>query len=447
MLSAIVQGLRGRRRRSSDLIEEALRRADEAAAADVFTLRFDAAARKLARAADAAREAGGVQPYLGIPITVKDNIDLAGLATTAGSMLLRDAAPAPKDAEVVRRLRDAGFIVLGRTNMTEFAFSGLGLNPHYGTPRNPAFPAADRIPGGSSSGAAVSVALGIAAFSIGTDTGGSIRVPAALCGLVGFKPTAARVNQRGVLPLSPTLDSLGVIAKSVDCCASAFTIIAESVETDLQLPPSLKGVRLAVIDNYVSKGIEAQVASSFERAVDQLSQAGAIITRLKIPALDGIPGMHAKGTLSGTEAFAWHCDHIAANAGAYDPRVLERIKAGSSMSADEYVELQANRRRFIADVEAQARDFDALLAPTVPVIAPRITDLAAEESYFACNALMLRGPSIVNLFDGCAISIPCQEAGRPPVGLSLIGLGGRDRVLLGLAGAAEAVISPPHIRR
>lgn len=446
MLSEIVQDLGGRKRRSSDLIEDALRRANEAAAAHVFTVRFDADARRLAKAADAAREAGGATPYLGIPITVKDNIDLSGLATTAGSTLLRDAAPASRDAEVVRRLRNAGFIIVGRTNMTEFAFSGLGLNPHYGTPRNPAFPTEVRIPGGSSSGAAVSVALGIAAFSIGTDTGGSIRIPAALCGLVGFKPTAARVNQRGVLPLSTTLDSLGVIAKSVACCEAAFTIIAESAEAQLQAPTSLKGAHLAVIENYVVKGIEGEVATSFERAVDRLSQAGAVITRLKIPALNGIPGMHANGTISGAEAFAWHRDYIATNADAYDPRVLSRIKAGSSMSAADYATLQANRRRLIADVEAQTRDFDALLAPTVPVIAPPTADLATDERYFACNALMLRGPSVVNLIDGCAISIPCQEPGRPPVGLSLIGLGGRDTALLGLAGAAEAVISPPHIR-
>lgn len=445
MLGNIASGLAGRTVRSSELVDDALRRADQPNAAHVFTDRFDAAARSLALAADAARDAGAASPYLGVPITIKDNLDLGGLPTTAGSTILRKAAPAMADANVVRRLRGEGFIVLGRTNMTEFAFSGLGLNPHYGTPRNPAFPTEERIPGGSSSGAAVAVALDIAAFSIGTDTGGSVRIPAALCGLVGFKPTATAVDRHGVLPLSTTLDTVGIIAKSVACCASAFAIMSGLEHTPAPPRLSLQGARLAVIDNFVFDRIEDYVAACFERALERLARAGATITRLKIPELDRIREMHAHGTLSGAEAYAWHRDHIARDASGYDPRVLSRIAAGASMSAADYITLHERRRRLIADVGVRAQDFDALLAPTVPVIAPLLADLATDERYHASNALMLRNPVIVNLFDGCAISIPCQEPGQAPVGLSVIGLGGTDEQLLRLTAAVEPILRPASV--
>jgi aspartyl-tRNA(Asn)/glutamyl-tRNA(Gln) amidotransferase subunit A len=439
MLHDLVQDLARNTTRSIDLLEAGYRKADEPAAAAVFTLRLDADARRRAAAADALRAAGGGTLYLGIPITIKDNFDLAGHPTTAGSVFLRDAPVADQDAEAVRRLRDAGFIVMGRTNMTEFAFSGLGLNPHYGTPRNPAFPGEDRIPGGSSSGAAVSVALDMAPFAVGTDTGGSVRIPAALCGLVGFKPSASAISQRGVLPLSTSLDSVGVIAKSVACCASAFSIMAGT--EDHPSRASLRGVQLAVIDNYVFGGIEDPVVRAFERAVARLEAAGATVSRLKIPELDGIPALHAKGTFAGAEAYAWHREYLAANGPAYDQRVLTRISAAGAMSAADYILLRQRRADFIAAVSARTQDFDALLAPTVPVIAPRIADLAEDEQFHAVNGLILRNPTVVNLLDGCAISLPCQAPGEPPVGLSLIGLNGSDQVILRLARAAEAAIT------
>ncbi|MEQ1935423.1 MAG: amidase family protein, partial [Fimbriimonadaceae bacterium] len=248
MLTELAHDMSGRKRSCVDLVDEALSRANATAATHVFTMRFDESSRRFAEAADAARKSGTTSPYLGVPITIKDNFDLAGLPTTAGSTLLRASQPATADAEVVRRLRGAGFTILGRTNMTEFAFSGLGLNPHYGTPRNPAFPSESRVPGGSSSGGAVSVALGIVPVAIGTDTGGSIRIPAALCGLVGFKPTAARVSRRGVLPLSATLDAVGVIAKSVSCCANTLQVIWDGEDVATLVPGLLKDKRIGVID-------------------------------------------------------------------------------------------------------------------------------------------------------------------------------------------------------
>jgi aspartyl-tRNA(Asn)/glutamyl-tRNA(Gln) amidotransferase subunit A len=253
MLHDLVQDLARNTARTADLLDAGYRIADKPDAAGVFILRLDADARRHAAAADALRATSG-SPYLGIPITIKDNFDLAGHPTTAGSVFLRGAPSAVQDADAVRRLREAGFIVMGRTNMSEFAFSGLGLNPHYGTPRNPAFPDEDRIPGGSSSGAAVSVALDMVPFAVGTDTGGSVRIPAAFCGLVGFKPSASAISQRGVLPLSTSLDSVGVIAKSVACCASAFSVMAGNPEQARPASASLHGARLAVIDNYVSRG-------------------------------------------------------------------------------------------------------------------------------------------------------------------------------------------------
>jgi aspartyl-tRNA(Asn)/glutamyl-tRNA(Gln) amidotransferase subunit A len=441
MLQDIVRDLETDEIRSVDVVRKAYECAATPQAAHVFTVRCDDDAHKTALGADRVRKSGSAPRFLGVPITVKDNFDLAGLPTTAGSVLLRNSAPAAMDAPVVKRLRDAGFIILGRSNMTEFAFSGLGLNPHYGTPRNPAFPEEERIPGGSSSGAGVSVGLGIAPAAIGTDTGGSIRIPAALCGLVGFKPTAAAVSRQGVLPLSTTLDSVGVIAKSVACCAAVFSVIADS-------PPGraaaeLAGTHFAVIENYVFDGIDDYIVRCFDRGVMRLEKAGARITRKTIPALARIPAMHAKGTFAGAESYAWHQEHIARNSTAYDPRVLTRIAAASTMTLADLAELQAARAQLIAGVALGAQGFDALLMPTVPLIAPRTSDLIDDTSYHTTNSLMLRNPTLVNLIDGCAISVPCHEVGDSPAGLSVIGMGGTDAAILALAAATERVVCPP----
>ena len=426
---------------SRALVEDALARADGGAAAHVFTLRLDEVAHAQAEAADLMRAAGVRAPLLGVPITIKDNFDLAGHATTAGSRLLRSEAPATSDAPVVARLKQAGAIVLGRTNMTEFAFSGLGLNPHYGTPVNPAFADALHIPGGSSSGAAVSVALGIGSAALGTDTGGSIRIPAAFCGLVGFKPTAAAVSTHGVLPLSTTLDSVGVIARSVADCATVFDVVREAPRaTRNALPPHR--LRLGVVEEtYVRADAEPAVEKAFAEALARLAAAGMSVEPIAIPELAAIPAMMKHGTLPGAEAYAWHEPWLAARReGDYDPRVVSRIKAGGAMSAAAYIRLLEQRRWLIDAVASRAAGLDALLWPTVPFIAPTIASLEADDAaYQAANLLALRNSTVVNLIDGCAVSLPCPTVGAP-VGLTVAALRGRDDHLLSVAATIESIL-------
>ncbi len=425
------------------LAEAALARARDAAGegARVFTALGAERALAAARASDLLRAAGVVRsPLEGIPVSIKDLFDVAGEVTTAGSTVLRGAAPAARNAPVVERLIAAGAVIVGRTNMTEFAFSGLGLNPHYGTPANPWDRATRRIPGGSSSGAAVSVTDGMAAVAIGSDTGGSVRIPAALCGLAGFKPTQRRVPTEGALPLSTSLDSIGPLAASVRCCALTDAILAGQPPVP---PPAraLRDARLAVPETVVLDGLEPPVAAAFEAALARLSAAGARIRHIAVPEFAELGRLHARGTLAGAEAWAWHRHLLARRAAEYDPRVGLRLQGGARMSAADYIDLLAARRRWIAQVEARAAGFDALLLPTVPVLAPRIDALqASDEAYFAANALILRNPTLINFLDGCALSLPCHEPGAAPVGLMLAAAGGQDRALLGLGEAVEQAL-------
>src|SRR5580700_6548001 len=283
---------------------------------------------------------GGAAPsaYAGIPVSVKDLFDVLGDVTTAGSVLLRTDPPARRDAAIVARLRAAGFIVIGRTNMTEFAYSGLGLNPHYGTPLNPWDRASGRIPGGSSSGAAVSVTDGMAHGAIGTDTGGSCRIPAAFCGIVGFKPTAHRVPRTGCYPLSSTLDSIGPLARSVACCATLDAVLADEPLRTLA-PIPVAGVRLAVPQSYVLEDIDAVVAAAFERALKAIARAGAHVSELPLNELTQLSQLNSKGGFSAAEVYARHTRLIAEHSAAYDPRVLTRILRGREQSAADYLEL------------------------------------------------------------------------------------------------------------
>src|SRR5205807_6907883 len=298
-------------------------------------------------------------PFAGIPVSIKDLFDIAGGVTTAGSIVLKDAPAAKHDASAVARLRAAGFIPIGRTNMTEFAFSGLGINPHYDTPRNSYDRATARIPGGSSSGAAVSVTDGMAFGALGTDTGGSCRIPAALCGIVGFKPTAARVPISGAYPLSPSLDSVGPLANSVACCAALDAVLAG--EPDAELPSMALGdLRLGVLRSYVLDSIAADVAASFERALNVLASAGAKLREITIPELQELPQINSKGGFAAAEAYSWHRTLIAADSGRYDPRVLPRILRGRDQGAADYLDLCRQRASFIERVTPRAAPFDAL---------------------------------------------------------------------------------------
>lgn len=428
---------------SEQLVAHALKRAGapDGEGRRVFTQLYASRALLEAQAWDLMREAGYVPtPLAGLPISIKDLFDVAGQATTAGSRVLADAPPAVADAEVVVRLRQAGAIIVGRTNMTELAYSGLGLNPHFGTPRNPFERERGRIPGGSSSGAAVSVTDDMAIAAIGTDTGGSVRIPPALCGLVGFKPTAERISRAGVVPLSRSLDSVGPIARTVECCALLDAVMA-GLPPAVPAPAPIDGLRIAVARSLVWDGAQSHVATSVQRAIERLSRAGARTIDVSLEQLLEIPAINANGGLSAPEAFAEHRELLAHRKAEMDPRVAMRIEQGRTVSAADYMAVVHARARIQASVARAVAAFDVWLMPTVPVIAPEMDALATDEAYIASNRLMLRNPALVNFLDGCAVSLPCHPPGTAPVGVSLVGPRGADLRLLSIARSAAPLVA------
>jgi len=395
-------------------------------------------ARAAAAAIDRQRKACTTLPHFaGIPVSVKDLFDIAGDVTRGGSTLLNDAPPAAADSPAVARLRAAGFVIVGRTNMTEFAYSGLGLNPHYGTPRNPYDRATGRIPGGSSSGAAISVTDGMACAGLGTDTGGSCRIPAAYCGITGWKPTASRVPLDGVLPLSFSLDSVGCLAASVDDCAVIDAVVAGEEAREPIAPAHLPGLRFAAPQTLVLDGIDGVVGKTHDRALGRLMQAGVAIDTIPLAELNEIGTLNSKGGFPAAEAYAWHRKYLEARREDYDPRVSVRILRGTEQSAADYIDLMKGRADLIARVTATLRDYDAMVMPTVPIIAPKIAELESDEAYAKLNILSLRNPTAANFLDLCAISLPVHRPGDAPVGLMLIGKRGGDVRLLQIAKAVE----------
>jgi len=436
-IAALAADLAAGRATSVALTEQALARiADHRRQGGTAFLEVDAAgALAAARAADQARAAGLVaSPLAGLPVSVKDLFDVKGQVTRAGSKALT-GAPASADAVAVARLRAAGAVLIGRTNMSEFAFSGLGLNPHYGTPRTPFDPA--RIAGGSTSGGAVSVAQGMAVAALGTDTGGSIRIPSAFCGLTGFKPSARRVPLDGGVPLSTSLDSAGPLARSVACCAALDAIL--SGETLDSHPAPLAGLRLLVTRDFVCDSLEAEVAQAFEATLETLSRLGARIVPFDFPELRRLPDINAGGGLTAAESWHWHKRLLAERGDAYDPRVAMRIRRGEKLGAADYLDLLAARRAMQARAAGLLREADAWLMPTVAVRPPRLDALDSDEAFFATNGLVLRNPSVINFLDGCAVSLPLPAA-EQGIGLGVCGLGGQDARVLQVAGAIEAVL-------
>jgi len=429
---------------SEQLVAEALERiaVHQAGGGHAYVGRVDAdAALQAARDSDRRRAAGQVPSLLaGLPVSIKDLFDVQGQTTQAGSAGgVPGPQPALADADAVARLRAAGAVLLGRTNMSEFAFSGLGLNPHHGHPANPRDAA--RITGGSSSGAAVTVALGLADAALGTDTGGSIRIPSAFCGLTGFKPTARRVSLAGAYPLSRSLDSIGPLARSVDCCAILDAVLSGATLDSAAAP--LAGLRLGVTEDFVLDGLDAAVAQAFERGLERLSAAGAQIVRFGFAELQELPRINAAGGLVTAEAWHVHRARLedAALAARYDPRVAQRTRRGAAISAADYIDLLDARARLQAVARERLQGLDAWLMPTVAVLAPRLADVATDdESFFATNAKVLRNPSVLNFLDGCALSLPCQAAGDLPVGLSVGGLHGADARVLQVGRAVEACL-------
>ncbi|AOW14705.1 amidase [Hydrogenophaga crassostreae] len=427
---------------STQRLEQALAAIDQAGdeGRRTFTRLYTSDARAAAAAADARSRAGRCfGPMDGRLVSIKDLFDVAGEPTTAGSVILQDAAPATRDATVVRRLRAAGAVIVGKTNMTEFAFSGVGINPHYGTPGNSRDAA--RIPGGSSSGAGVSVARNFVEIAIGSDTGGSVRIPAALNGIVGFKPTQARVPREGAFPLSYSLDTIGPLCHNV-----ADALAADAMLSGVDLEPgatrSVPGLRLGIPRGLMFTEAQTEVLEAFDRAMALLGGAGA---RLSDEAMDDLLGepfrLQEQGTLAAAEAASIHQHLLKEHPEAYDPIVLGRIRHGETIGAARYITMVQARTQLLRHIDARLAGFDALVLPTVPLLAPRIDALSEERAFLRTNGLLLRNPSVFNFFDLPALSLPAPTGTGLPVGLMLVGRRGADRDLLAIGSAIESVLT------
>jgi aspartyl-tRNA(Asn)/glutamyl-tRNA(Gln) amidotransferase subunit A len=396
------------------------------------------AARAAADAADArAKTDTRVGPLDGTLVTIKDLFDVKGEPTRAGSRILADAPPAAADAPAVRRLRAAGAVILAKTNMSEFAFSGVGANPHYGTPGNPADRA--RVPGGSSSGAAVAAADAMCDIAIGTDTGGSTRIPAALCGIVGFKPSAWRIPTAGAFPLSFTLDSIGPLARSVADCAMADAVMADDEPAVLEVAP-LSGLRFGVAQGMPLNDLDETVVAGFTAAVARLGKAGVRVSDEPTALFDDMMAVNARGGFAPTEAFAVHREHLKHFAADFDPNVRARILRGEKVSAADYVDMVRERAHLVRAMDARLADLDVLVLPTTPIVAPTIAEVASPETFNVRNMLLLRNTSIINFFDLTAISLPLPRNGLP-VGLMLVARNGQDHRLFRIAAAVERLFA------
>lgn len=394
-------------------------------------------ARAAAAAADARARAGSsLGPLDGVVITIKDLFDVQGEVTRAGSpALARASQPAAADAPVVARLRAAGAVIVAKTNMTELAFSGVGANPHFGTPGHPVD--RTRVPGGSTSGGAVAVADGIGEIAIGTDTGGSTRIPAALCGLVGLKPTQRRVPTAGAHALSPSLDSVGPIARSVSQCALADGVLAADSGAALTAA-SLTGLRVGVVQGVVLDELDAAVASAFERSLQRLG--GAKLSDVTLSALAHIDAVAKRGGIAPREAFDVHRALMASDADALDPNVRVRISGGAAVSDEAHRANLEERTRASALMDGVFDAYDVLVMPTTPIVAPTHAEVSTAEGFAHKNRLLLRNTAIANFLDLCAISLPLPEAGPLPCGLMLFGRTGGDQALLRTALAVEAAL-------
>jgi aspartyl-tRNA(Asn)/glutamyl-tRNA(Gln) amidotransferase subunit A len=436
-IQALSEALKKGKLSSVALTEQMLERAQDAKGQGglVYTRIFETEALAQAHAADRFRAVGTPRSLIdGIPISVKDLFDIQGHTTRAGSKVLANAKAADHDAVIVQRLRQAGAVILGTTNMTEFAYSGLGINPHYGTPVSPWDPENKRIPGGSSSGAAVSVSEAMAVAAIGTDTGGSVRIPSAFCGLTGYKPSASRVDTKGALPLSDALDSIGPLARSVSCCHTLDAVLAGQPIKSLPplAPLSPRGLVLGLPKQLVMEGADETVSATFSGACDRLRSAGVSVELIDLPELDELASINSLGGFTAAQAWAWHAALLTERSGEYDPRVSARIRRGAAMTARDYIALLSARKNWIHRVSARLKAVDALVMPTVPIVAPKLQPLLDDDALYG---------SIINFLDGCALSLPCHKAGQAPVGLTVAGVHGQDGRIFRIGLTCESVLS------
>ena len=426
---------------SRQLTEQALARiADPAGEGSrAFMKVYAESALADADTADRLRKSGVRRsPVDGLPVSLKDLFDVAGDVTRAGSKIL--TAKAEQDAPAVARLRAAGAVLIGRTTMVEFAFGGVGLNPHYGTPKNPHDRKTGRIPGGSSSGAAVAQADGMCVMALGSDTRGSVRGPSALCGVVGFKPTQRRVSRDGAFPLSYTLDSVGPLANSVACCAAYDEVLSgESAAPLAQMP--VKGLRLMLPRSGALRDLDAEVEQAFSAALEKLAKGGAAVTEVAVPAFDRQAEYFKSGGYAGAESYYIHRPFLN-RIGEYDPRVSKRVLLGKDFLAADYVALGHLRDAYVREVEALCAPFDAIVMPTVPCIAPSIADAgASDDAYFRWNDRINRNSGLVNFLDGCGVTVPCHQPGAAPVGFLVFGPAMSDRRVLAVAAAVERALA------
>lgn len=442
-ISTIAERLAAGTLTARDHVESCLAAIDSEDGTRAFITVNAEGARTEADHIDRLRAAGAaLPPFAGVTLSVKDLFDIAGETTRAGSRVLDDAAPAARDATVVARLRAAGFIIIGRTNMTEFAYSGLGMNPHYGNPRSPygRDQGDGHIAGGSSSGSAVSIADGMAAATIGTDTGGSTRAPAAFCGIVGMKPTAHRMPSTGVYPLSTSFDAAGPMAASVECCAILDDLMTGGDgKSESGFP--LAGLRLAVPRGYLFDDLDPQVASAFDAAIDRLSSAGAQITDIRIDILEELrPANRAKSIVS-AEAHEIHREMMATRGNEYDPYVAARLAGGGDISAADFIAMCRERTQTCAAVQAVTRPFDTVALPTTPALPMPIDALQGIDQLMTASARVLRNTALSNYLDRPTITLPCHAPASAPVGFSLMGSRHHDRRLLAIAASVEPVVS------
>ena len=441
-LHSLIQNIRSGQRSALDELDQSIEAATSDACRHVFmdTL-FENTRSELSKLSELSQPS---KPLAGLAVSVKDLFDIQGQVTKAGSIVLKHEPPATSDATAVTRLRQAGACLIGRTNMSEFAFSGVGVNPHYGTPTNAALTDVPRIPGGSSSGAAISVATGAAHIGLGTDTGGSIRIPAALNGLVGFKSTARLVPKEGALPLSSTLDTVCAITRSVRDAILAHEILS-GLTVGKTISP-IQGAQLAYTETLFMDGADSCVAETFDRTLKLLRDAGAQLVKIELPELKELAQFAEMGNFSAAESYTWHQHLLREHGDQYDPRVALRMMRGAQMSASDYLGLIKARSDWMARMHLALQPFDALLSPTVPILPPAIAEVAPgadrDDGFFKINALLLRNPSVVNMLDGCAISIPCHALGTPPCGMMIWHTAMQDERILKIALEIERLLNP-----
>ena len=410
----------------------------------VYVRLLEKRARAEAEAA-ADRAARGLRRHAldGVPLSWKDLFDVAGEPTAAGSLPLKNRVP-EKDAEVLARATRAGAVCLGKTTMTELAFSGLGINPKFGTPANPHDAKVERVPGGSSAGAAVSLARGLAAGAIGTDTGGSVRIPAAWNGLVGLKTTAGRLPLKGTVPLSPTFDTVGPLARDVEDAAALLALL-EGRQARPLAAADLKNASLWLPGGIAWEGVEPQIASALDKGIHRLVKAGVRIVEHPLPELDEIHALawDPKASRLVAEAYAQWGEMLAANESDIYRPVFERVMAGEALKAGDLVRADLKRKEIATRYFAATAGVDAVILPTVAIAPPPIAELVSGgEAYGRANRMALRNTTIGNQLGVCAVTLPCgNDDNGLPIGMMLQSAPYTEERLLSLALAVEHALS------